>query len=82
MGFPPKLSEAVVIRTIDGGRQRLFGNRLDHPPQSVDEPPGTFDAGVRPLQVAFRRTIGEHEQARRIGAIAVDDSFRIDDVLL
>ena len=38
------------------------------------------DAAVGPLQVAVGRRIREHEPARRVGPVAGDDAFGIDDV--
>ena len=50
-------------------------------PQAVDEARAAFDPRFRPWQIAFGRTVAEHEPAHRIRAVAIDDRIGIDDVL-
>ena len=40
-----------------------------------------FGAGIRPGRALIRRASEHHERARRIGAEAIDQVFRVDDVL-
>ena len=59
------------------------GARLvDQPPQPVQIAPGAVDAGLGPLEVALGRAVGQHEQARGVGAVGLDDLGRIDRVAL
>ena len=70
------------------GRRRCAERRRE-PGKLVDEAPGALDefrralhAGLGPDHVAFGRRIGEHDPARRIGAIGLDDLVGIDRVAL
>ena len=59
------------------------GLRLRHQaPDALDKTPAAFRAGFGPFDVAFRRRVGQHEPADRVGAVNVDDRFRRDHVLL
>ena len=45
--------------------------RLDEAPESANETVGTLDALVTPLQILLRRRCEEHEDPRRIRAVAL-----------
>ena len=51
-------------------------------PKALHEAPGTLRALVGPDHVAVGRRIRQHEQPRRVGAIARDDVVGVDRVLL
>ena len=66
----PRRRPARPARRPRGRPRRAL---VDQPPEPVQVAPGAVDAGVGPFQVAVGRAVGEHEQARGVGAVALDD---------
>ena len=64
------------------GAEPGTGALIDQRPQPLDEAPDPVDAAIRILDIALRRAVGQHEPARRIGAVSVDEIVEIDDILL
>ena len=54
----------------------------DEPPQPLRLLVGALDAGLGPDHVALGRRIGQHEPARRVGAVGLDDLVGVDRVAL
>jgi len=81
-----RLAQGPVGIRCGGDAQVHFCNQAlgggDGVPDAPDEPPGAFDAGVGPLDIALGRRVGEHEPARGIGAVGFEDGHRIHHVLL
>ena len=75
-----QIGRAFAVRCYTDGWQS-GGIHRDQTPQPVRKPPGAGNTGFAPVEVAFRRAVGQHEPARGIGAIGADDVFRVDDVL-
>ena len=42
---------------------------VEQAPQTVEVAPGAVDPGLGPFQVALGRAVGQHEQARGVGAV-------------
>ncbi len=59
-----------AFRLVPAGRSVGDGGTgLDGAPDALDEAVGALDAGVGPFHVALGRAVGEHEPARRVGAV-------------
>src|SRR5690606_16176902 len=54
----------------------------DQSPYTLHEAPSALNALLGPLNIAFRRAVGQHEPARGIGTVRLNDVGRIDCVLL
>ena len=70
--------EGLVERFV--GTFRL-GHTIDQTPDAIYKPPCALNPAFGPFQIAFRRTVAQHEPADSIGAILVEHRIRIDDIL-
>ncbi len=77
-GLPRRRDFGRLRRAGLRQRRRRFGDETMEP---IEITPGALDPGLGPFEIALRGRVGEHEQARGVGAVGVDDARRRHDVL-
>ena len=87
VGQTARLSSIRLARTARTGSVNVSAGRrpgpgLEEAPEAVEVTPGAVDAGFGPLKIALGRAVGQHEEARGVGAVSVDGRAGIDDVEL